>query len=133
MYTEKVMDIFANPKNVGIVCNADGVGKVGNVRCGDVMKISIKVENDVITDAKFKTFGCVSAIASSDVACDLIKGKTIEQALKVTNDDVLKVLGGLPEPKVHCSVLAKEGIEEAVKDYRKKQAKLAATKTTKKK
>ena len=120
MYNEKVLKIFQNPKNVGTVKDANGVGKVGNMKCGDVMKISIHVDkNGVITDAKFKTYGCVSAIASTDVACDMIKGKTIDQALKVTNADVLKELGGLPEQKIHCSVLAQETIDAAIKDYKK--------------
>ena len=119
MYNEKVLSIFENPKNAGVLKGANGVGKVGNARCGDIMKIYILVEKDVIVDAKFKTFGCVSAIASSDVACDIIKGKTLDQALKVTNQDVLRVLGDLPEVKIHCSVLAKEAIAEAIKDYYK--------------
>jgi len=120
MYNDKVLNIFESPKNAGVLKGANGTGKVGNARCGDIMKIYIYVNgNGVIEDAKFKTFGCVSAIASSDVACDLIKGKTIEQALKVTNKDVLNILGGLPEVKIHCSVLAKEAIESAVKDYYK--------------
>jgi nitrogen fixation NifU-like protein len=127
-YNKKVLEIFEKPKNAGMVQNADGVGKVGNVQCGDVMKISIKVDDrGVITDAKFKTFGCVSAIASSDVACDLIRGKTVEEALAVTNDDVLKVLGGLPPIKIHCSVLAKEAIADAIKDYKKRRGEVVVT------
>ena len=122
MYNDKVLQIFENPKNVGVVSGANGIGKVGNIQCGDIMRISIKVENDIIVDAKFKTFGCVSAIVSTDVACDMIKGKTIEQAKSITNQDVLNELGGLPAPKVHCSVLAKEAIDAAIKDYYKKQA-----------
>ena len=128
MYNEKVLKIFENPKNAGILKGASGTGKVGNARCGDIMKIYIKVEKGIIVDAKFKTFGCVSAIASSDVACDLIKGKTIDQALKITNKDVLNVLGSLPEVKVHCSVLAKEAIESAVADYHKQLEQLARRK-----
>ncbi|KAI4454071.1 cysteine desulfurylase family member [Holotrichia oblita] len=124
MYNEKVIEIFKNSKNAGMIAGASGIGKVGNVKCGDIMKIYIKVnEKQVITDAKFKTFGCVSAIASTDVACDMIKGKTIDAALKVTNKDVIDALGGLPAVKIHCSVLAQEAIEAAVKDYRKHQNK----------
>jgi nitrogen fixation NifU-like protein len=134
MYNEKVMKIFEHPKNAGTVKDANGVGKVGNMACGDVMKISIRVGGDgVIEDAKFKTFGCVSAIASSDVACDMIKGKTIDGALKVTNKDVLDVLGGLPPQKIHCSVLAKEAIEAAIKDFRKKTTGEKPAKTAPKK
>ena len=122
MYNEKVLGIFESPKNAGNLRGANGTGKVGNARCGDIMKIFILVENDIIKDAKFKTFGCVSAIASSDVACELIKGKTISDALSITNKDVLTILGGLPDQKLHCSILAKEAIEAAVADYRKRQA-----------
>jgi nitrogen fixation NifU-like protein len=126
MYNEKVLEIFRNPKNAGQMQGASGIGTVGNVRCGDIMKIYIKVSDDgIITDAKFKTFGCVSAIASTDVACDMIKGKTVDEALKVTNKDVLDFLGGLPAIKIHCSVLAQEAIEAAVKDYQKKKSKKA--------
>ena len=120
MYSKKVLEIFKQPKNVGIIKNASGAGQVGNAKCGDIMKIYIKVENEVITDAKFKTFGCVAAIVSTDIACDKIKGLTIDEALNVTNEDILKEMGEVPTNKIHCSVLAKEGIEEAVKDYRKK-------------
>ena len=124
MYSKKVMDIFKEPKNVGLIKNASGVGQVGNAKCGDIMKIYLKVENGVILDAKFKTFGCVAAIASTDIACDKLKGKTIDEALKITNEDILKEMGEVPTNKIHCSVLAKEGIEEAVKDYYKKLEKL---------
>ena len=124
MYSKKVMDIFKEPKNVGLIKNASGVGQVGNAKCGDIMRIYLKVENGVILDAKFKTFGCVAAIASTDIACDKLKGKTIEEALKITNEDILKEMGEVPTNKIHCSVLAKEGIEEAVKDYYKKLEKL---------
>ena len=125
MYNDKVIEIFKNAKNAGMIKGASGTGKVGNIQCGDIMKIYIAVnDKQVITDAKFKTFGCVSAIASTDVACDMIKGKTVDQALKVTNKDVMEKLGGLPPQKVHCSVLAQEAIAAAVKDYRKKQDKL---------
>lgn len=125
MYTENVIDRFTNPRNTGMIKNADGVGTVGNPACGDIMKIYLKVEDETIVDAKFKTFGCAAAISSSDVAMDLIKGKTIEEALKVTNKDVLNELGELPPVKIHCSVLAQEGIQAAVEDYRKKQIKKA--------
>lgn len=127
MYSEKVMKLFEHPKNTGEIRGASGIGTVGNATCGDIMKIYLKVdENEVITDAKFKTFGCAAAIVSSDVAIDLIKGKTVDEALKVTNQDVLNVLGEMPSNKIHCSVLAQEAIEEAVKDYRKRQLKLQA-------
>ena len=126
-YSEKVIDHYTNPRNVGKIEGASGVGEVGNPVCGDIMKIFIKVdENEVITDAKVKTFGCAAAIASSDVAVDLIKDKTIDEALQVTNQDVLDVLGELPAQKIHCSILAQEAIDAAVKDYRKKQLKLQA-------
>ena len=117
MYTEQVMDHFMNPRNVGEIEDASGVGTVGNAKCGDIMKIYIKVENDVITDVKFKTFGCGAAIATSSRATEMVKGKTIEEALKVTNKMVADSLGGLPPVKMHCSVLAEEAIKSAVKDY----------------
>ncbi len=127
MYNEKVIKRFSHPKNTGEIRGASGIGTVGNATCGDIMKIFIKVdENEVITDAKVKTFGCAAAIASSDVAVDLIKDKTIDEALQVTNQDVLDVLGELPAQKIHCSILAQEAIDAAVKDYRKKQLKLQA-------
>ena len=125
MYNANVLKIFEEAKHAGTLKNADGIGKVGNVQCGDIMKIFIKVENGKITDAKFKTFGCVSAIASTSVACEMIIGKTLDQALAITNKDVLEHLGGLPAVKIHCSVLAQEAIAAAIKDYRKRQAKLA--------
>jgi len=125
MYSQKVIKIFQEAKNAGTLKGANGVGQVGNLQCGDIMKLYILVDSkQVITDARFKTFGCVSAIASTDVACDLIKGKTLEQALKVTNKDVLNVLGDIPHQKIHCSVLAQEAIGAAVTDYHKRQAKL---------
>lgn len=132
MYNEKVVEIFKNPKNVGEIKNASGVGTVGNEACGDIMKLYLKInDKDVITDASFKTFGCAAAIVSSSVATEMIKGKTVDDALKLENQEILDYLGGLPAHKIHCSVLAKEAIEEAVKDYRKKQAKKAtATKKT---
>lgn len=122
MYSEKVMDAFKNPKNVGEIENADGVGTVGNASCGDIMQISLKIENDVIIDAKFKTFGCAAAIATSATATEMIKGMTIEEALKVTNKKVIEVLGGLPAQKIHCSVLAEEAIKKAIDDYKSKKA-----------
>ena len=120
MYSEKVMDHFTNPRNVGEIPNADAVGEVGNAKCGDIMKIYMKIENDVIVDVKFKTFGCGAAIASSSMATELVKGKTIEEALALTNSAVVEALEGLPPVKVHCSVLAEEAIKSAVADYYKK-------------
>ncbi|MBQ9552586.1 MAG: Fe-S cluster assembly scaffold protein NifU [Clostridia bacterium] len=117
LYTETVMDHFMNPRNVGEMENPDGVGEVGNAKCGDIMKMYLKIENNVITDVKFETFGCGSAIASSSVATEMIKGKTVEEALAVTNKQVVEALGGLPAHKLHCSVLAEESIKSAVKDY----------------
>lgn len=123
MYNESVMEVFRNPKNVGEIENPDGVGTVGNASCGDIMQISLKIENDVIVDAKFKTFGCAAAIATSSTATEMIKGMTIDEALKVTNKKVVEALGGLPSQKLHCSVLAEEGIKKAIEDYKaKKQA-----------
>ena len=124
MYNAKVLDTFANPKNVGEIENADGVGTVGNAKCGDIMQVFLKIENDVIVDAKFKTFGCAAAIASSSIATEMLKGKTLEEALQVKNADVVEALEGLPPQKIHCSVLAEEAIAEAIKDYRAKQAAL---------
>ena len=117
LYSDKVMDHFRNPRNVGILEDADGVGEVGNPVCGDIMKIYLKIENDVITDVKFETFGCGSAIASSSMATELIKGKPISEAVKLTNKAVTEALDGLPPHKLHCSVLAEEAIKKAVKDY----------------
>ena len=117
LYTETVMDHFKNPRNVGSMENADGIGEVGNAKCGDIMKIYLKIENDVITDVKFETFGCGSAIASSSVATEMIKGKSISDALSLTNREVVDALGGLPAHKLHCSVLAEEAIKSAIKDY----------------
>lgn len=125
MYSKKVLDTFANPKNVGEIENADGVGTVGNAKCGDIMQVFLKIENDVIVDAKFKTFGCTAAIASSSIATEMIKGKTLEEALKIKNADVVDALEGLPPQKIHCSVLAEEAIAEAIKDYREKKEKRA--------
>lgn len=120
MYNDRVMDLFMNPQNVGEIEDADGIGTYGSPICGDMMKISLKVENNVIVDAKFKTFGCGSAIASSSMATEMIIGKTIEEALDVTNKDVLKELGGLPGPKIHCSVLSEQAIKAAIYDYAQK-------------
>ena len=121
MYNEKVMEVFKNPKNVGEIENPDGIGTVGNAACGDIMQISLKIENDVIVDAKFKTFGCAAAIATSSNATEMIKGKTIDEALKITNKIVVEKLGGLPAQKLHCSVLAEEAIQKAIEDYKSKQ------------
>ncbi len=120
-YSEKVMDHFMNPRNMGEIEDADGIGEVGNPVCGDVMKLYLKIENDVIVDAKFKTFGCGAAIATSSITTELIKGKTIEEALKLTNEAVAEALGGLPPAKMHCSVLAEEALKAAIEDYRKKR------------
>lgn len=117
LYSEKVMDHFQNPRNVGNMDDADGVGEVGNAVCGDIMKMYIKVKDDVITDVKFKTFGCGSAIATSSMATELIKGKSIDEALTLTNKAVAEALDGLPANKMHCSVLAEEAVKSAVKDY----------------
>lgn len=122
MYNEKVMDVFKNPKNVGEIENPDGIGTVGNEVCGDIMQITLRIENDVIKDAKFKTFGCAAAIATSSTATEMIKGMTIDDALKVTNKKVIETLGGLPAQKIHCSVLAEEAIKKAIDDYRSKKA-----------
>ncbi len=116
-YSEKVMDHFANPRNVGEIENADGIGEVGNPKCGDIMKMYLKINKGIITDVKFKTFGCGAAIATSSMATELIKGKTIEDALKVTNRAVMEALDGLPPVKVHCSVLAEQAVKAALSDY----------------
>ncbi|NLY61282.1 MAG: Fe-S cluster assembly scaffold protein NifU [Clostridiales bacterium] len=121
MYSEKGMDHFMNPRNVGEIENPDGIGEVGNAKCGDIMRISLKVENDVIVDVKFKTFGCGAAIATSSMATELIKGKTINEALAITNKAVADALDGLPPVKMHCSVLAEEAIRKAIEDYIEKQ------------
>ncbi|HHV39351.1 MAG TPA: Fe-S cluster assembly scaffold protein NifU [Tepidimicrobium sp.] len=120
MYSEKVMEHFHNPRNVGEIEDADGIGEVGNPRCGDIMKMYLKIEDDIIVDVKFKTFGCGSAIASSSMATELIKGKTIEEAMNITNKAVAKALDGLPPIKMHCSVLAEQAIKSALLDYSKK-------------
>jgi len=116
-YNEKVLDHFANPRNVGEILNADGIGEVGNPVCGDIMKIYLKVENNIIEDVKFKTFGCGAAIATSSMVTELVKGKTLEAALEVTNAAVAEALGGLPAVKMHCSNLAADAMHEAIKDY----------------
>ncbi|MBQ8444724.1 MAG: Fe-S cluster assembly scaffold protein NifU [Clostridia bacterium] len=117
LYSEKVMDHFRNPRNVGEIPDADGIGEVGNAKCGDIMRMYIKVENYIITDCKFMTFGCGSAIATSSMATELIKGKPISEAVKITNKAVVDALDGLPAHKLHCSVLAEEAVKAAVKDY----------------
>jgi len=120
IYSEKVMDHFTNPRNVGEIPNADGIGEVGNAKCGDIMKVYLKVEDNIVVDAKFKTFGCGSAIASSSMATELIKGKSIDDAWTLTNLAVAEALDGLPAIKMHCSVLAEEAIHLAINDYRTK-------------
>ena len=120
-YSEKVMEHFSNPRNVGEIENADGIGKVGNPVCGDIMNLYIKVENNVITDAKFKTFGCGAAIATSSMVTELVKGKTVEEALAISNSAVAEALGGLPPIKMHCSVLAEEALRSAIEDYMKRR------------
>lgn len=121
MYSEKVMEHFTNPQNVGEIENPDGVGQVGNAKCGDIMKIFLRIENNVIIDIRFKTFGCGAAIATSSMATELVKGKTIEEAMLVTNRAIVEALCGLPPVKMHCSVLAEEAIQAAIEDYRKKE------------
>ena len=117
LYSEKVMDHFRHPRNVGILEHPDGVGEVGNAKCGDIMKMYLKIKDNVIEDVKFETFGCGSAIASSSIATEMIKGRTLEDALALTNQEVVDALGGLPAHKLHCSVLAEEAIKNALKDY----------------
>ncbi len=121
LYSEKVMDHFRNPRNLGVIEDADGVGEVGNAKCGDIMRIYLKIENETIADVKFETFGCGSAIASSSMATELIKGKPLEEALKLTNKAVTEALDGLPPQKIHCSVLAEEAIKGAIEDYYNKK------------
>lgn len=120
MYSEKVMDHFNNPRNVGEIENADGIGEVGNAKCGDIMKMYLKIENGIIVDVKFKTFGCGAAVATSSMATELIKGKSVDEALKLTNKAVVEALDGLPPAKLHCSVLAEEAVRAAIFDYYKK-------------
>ena len=121
LYSDKVMDHFRNPRNVGVIENADGVGEVGNAKCGDIMKMYLKIEDDIIQDVKFETFGCGSAIASSSMATELIKGKPVSEAMQLTNKAVAEALDGLPDYKMHCSVLAEEAIQAALDDYKKRQ------------
>ncbi|MDD6795045.1 MAG: Fe-S cluster assembly scaffold protein NifU [Clostridiaceae bacterium] len=121
LYTEKVMDHFRNPRNVGEIKEANGIGEVGNAKCGDIMRVYLKVQDNIIQDVSFMTFGCGSAIASSSMATEMIKGKTIEEAWKLTNKAVAEALDGLPPVKMHCSVLAEEAIHKAINDYRKNQ------------
>ena len=121
LYSEKVMDHFRNPRNIGIIEDADGIGEVGNAKCGDIMKIYLKIEDDVVKDVKFETFGCGSAIAASSMATELIKGKPVSEALQLTNKAVVEALDGLPPHKIHCSVLAEEAIKAAVEDYESKR------------
>ena len=122
MYTEKVMDHFTNPRNVGEVENANGIGEVGNVSCGDIMRISLMVEDNVIKDVKFRTFGCGAAIATSSMVTEMVKGKTIDEALQITNKAVAEALGGLPPAKMHCSNLAADALKKAIEDYKARQA-----------
>ncbi len=117
LYSEKVLDHFSNPRNVGEIPDADGIGEVGNAKCGDIMKMYIKVENNIITDVKFKTFGCGAAIATSSIATEMIKGSSLDDALKLTNKAVVEALDGLPDVKIHCSVLAEQAIKSALSDY----------------
>ena len=121
VYSEKVMEHFANPHNVGVIEDANGVGEIGNAKCGDIMKMYLKIENDTIVDVKFKTYGCASAIATSSIATDLIKGQPISEALKLTNQAVVEALDGLPAVKIHCSVLAEQAIKAALADYYTRQ------------
>lgn len=120
MYNQKVLDAFANPQNVGEIENPDGEGTVGNATCGDIMRITLRIENDVIVDAKFQTFGCAAAIATSSTATQMVIGMTVDQALQLTNEKVVEALEGLPPQKIHCSVLAEEAIKKAIEDYRAK-------------
>ena len=124
MYSEKVMDHFANPRNVGEIEGANAVGEVGNAKCGDIMKIYMDIEDNIIKDVKFKTFGCGAAIATSSMATEMVKGKTVEEALDLTNKAVMEALDGLPPEKIHCSVLAEEAIRSAIEDYKRKNGTL---------
>ena len=122
LYSDKVMDHFLKPRNLGVIEDADGIGEVGNAKCGDIMKMYLKIDDDIITDVKFETFGCASAIASSSMATELIKGASVEGAMQLTNKAVAEALDGLPAYKMHCSVLAEEAIQAALEDYKSKQA-----------
>ncbi len=126
LYSEKVMDHFLHPRNVGVIEDANAIGEVGNAKCGDIMKMYLKIEDDIIRDVKFETFGCGSAIASSSMATEMIKGKPLSEAMQLTNQAVTEALDGLPAHKLHCSVLAEEAIQSALEDYRKRQEKGAA-------
>ena len=126
LYSEKVMDHFLHPRNVGVIEDANAVGEVGNAKCGDIMKMYLKIEDDIVKDVKFETFGCGSAIASSSMATEMIKGKPLSEAMQLTNQAVTEALDGLPAHKLHCSVLAEEAIQSALEDYRKRQEKGAA-------
>ena len=121
LYSEKVMDHFTNPRNVGEIEDADGIGEVGNAKCGDIMKMFLKIDNGVITDIQFKTFGCGAAVATSSMATEMIKGRKLEDALKLTNKAVVEALDGLPDSKLHCSVLAEQALKAAISDYYKRQ------------
>ncbi len=121
IYSEKVMDHFTNPRNVGEIADADGIGEVGNAKCGDIMRMYLKVENSTIIDVKFKTFGCGAAVATSSIATEMIKGKTIDDALNLTNKSVVEALEGLPSSKLHCSVLAEQALKSAISDYYRRQ------------
>ena len=123
LYSEKVMEHFRNPRNVGVIEDANGIGEVGNAKCGDIMKMYLKIEDDIIQDVKFETFGCGSAIASSSMATELIKGKPVSEAMKLTNKAVAEALDGLPAYKMHCSVLAEEAIQSALEDYQNRTGK----------
>jgi len=123
LYSEKVMDHFRNPRNVGVIEDADGIGEVGNAKCGDIMRMYLKIEDDVVKDVKFETFGCASAIASSSMATELIKGQPVSEVKQLTNKAVAEALDGLPDYKMHCSVLAEEAIQSALEDYHKKTGK----------
>ena len=120
LYSEKVMDHFRNPRNVGVIEDANGIGEVGNAKCGDIMKMYLKIEDDIVQDVKFETFGCGSAIASSSMATELIKGQPVSEVMKLTNKAVVEALDGLPDYKLHCSVLAEEAIQSALEDYQKR-------------
>ena len=122
LYSEKVMDHFRNPRNVGVIEDANGIGEVGNAKCGDMMKMYLKIENDIVTDVKFETFGCGSAIASSSMATEMIKGKPLSEVRELTNKAVAEALDGLPDYKMHCSVLAEEAIKSALEDYEKRKS-----------
>ena len=123
MYSKKILERFRNPKFVGEISDADSIGEVGNVRCGDIMRIYIKVKNNKIQDIKFRTYGCVAAIASSDYLCELAKGKTLDKALKITSKDIVKKMGEVPQIKIHCSVLAQNALKKAIEEYREKETK----------